>query len=79
MIGFLIMLKYNIKLMLRNKASIFLIFLIPPASTLILRIPLSSNNTMDNHKLSITVFDNSSSTESNELIGVLKSNSTYNI
>jgi len=79
LIGFLIMLKYNIKLMLRNKASIFLIFLIPLASTLILRIPLSSNNTMDNHKLSITVFDNSSSTESNELIGVLKSNSTYNI
>ena len=73
------MLKYNIKLMLRNKASIFLIFLIPLAATLILRIPLSSNNTMDNHKLSITVFDNSSSSESNELIGVLKSNSTYNI
>lgn len=73
------MLKYNIKLMLRNKASIFLIFLIPLASTLILRIPLSSNNTMDNHKLSITVFDNSSSSESNELIGVLKNNSTYNI
>lgn len=79
MIGFLIMLKYNIKLMLRNKASIFLIFLIPLASTLILRIPLSSNNTMDNHKMSVTVFDNSSSSESNELIGVLKSNSTYNI
>jgi len=79
LIGFLIMLKYNIKLMLRNKSSIFLIFLIPLFATLTLRIPLSKTNTMDNHKMSVIVFDNSLSSESNELIGTLKSNSIYNI
>ncbi|PRR82534.1 ABC transporter permease [Clostridium vincentii] len=79
MIGFFIMLKCNIKLMLRNKASIFLIFLIPLFSTLILRIQISSMNTMDTLRMSVIVFDNSSSSESDELIKVLKNNSAYNI
>lgn len=73
------MLKCNIKLMLRNKASIFLIFLIPLFSTLILRIQISSMNTMDTLRMSVIVFDNSSSSESDELLRVLKNNSTYNI
>lgn len=73
------MLKCNIKLMLRNKSSIFLIFLIPLFSTLILRIQISSMNTMDTLRMSVIVFDNSSSLESDELLRGLKSNSTYNI
>ncbi|MFT8313623.1 MAG: ABC transporter permease [Clostridium sp.] len=80
MSGFLVMLKSNLKLLFRNKASIFLFLLIPLASALILKIPLEKDNSETAvFKTSVTVFDNSKSEMSNELINLLKSNSSFKI
>lgn len=80
MTGFFIMLKSNIKLILRNKASIFLIFLVPLASTLLLMIPIKRDNMLsDLPKLNIVVFDSSSDSLSEEIINELKNNSSYRV
>lgn len=79
MSGFLIMLKSNLKLVFRNKASIFLLLLIPLASTLILKIPIQHDSETAVFKTSITVFDNSSSELSKELINLLKNNDSFKI
>ena len=78
--GFFVMLKSNLKLVFRNKSAIFLILLIPLASTLILKIPIS-NDEFENSalKMSVTVFDNSSTPLSRELVDLLKNNSSFNI
>lgn len=80
MSGFFVMLKSNLKLLFRNKASIFLFLLIPLASALILKIPLEKDNSETAvFKTSVTVFDNSKSELSKELINLLKSNSSFKI
>ena len=80
MSGFFVMLKSNLKLVFRNKASIFLFLLIPLASALILKIPLQRDNSETAvFKTSVTVFDNSSSELSKELINLLKSNNSFKI
>lgn len=80
MTGFFIMLKSNIKLILRNKASIFLIFLVPLASTLLLMIPIKRDSMLsDLPKLNIVVFDSSSDSLSEEIINELKNNSSYRV
>lgn len=80
MTGFFTMMKSNIKLVLRNKASIFLIFLIPLASTLILMIPLKKSSILsDIPKLNIVVLDSSCDPLSEEIINELKNNSSYQI
>lgn len=76
--GFFIMLKSNLKLVMRNKASIFLLLLIPLVSTLILKIPLNRNNSESAiFKMSVMVFDNSKAPLSNELIDLLKRNNYF--
>lgn len=78
MIGFFIMLKSNVKLVIRNKTLIFLLLLIPLISTLILKIPLNRDDSETAiFKMSVTVFDNSSTLLSEELINLLKSNSSF--
>lgn len=80
MTGFFTMMKSNIKLVLRNKASIFLIFLIPLASTLILMIPLKKNGILSEiPKVNIVVLDSSCDTLSEEITNELKNNSSYQI
>lgn len=78
--GFFVMLKANLKLVFRNKASIFLLLIIPMASTLILKIPMQTDN-LENaaYSVNITFFDNSSSMFSKDLIDLLKSNDSYKI
>lgn len=78
MTGFFIMLKANLKLILRNKASIFLVFLLPLASTLMLKLPEDRGDLEDsNVKMSIQIFDNSSSQLSKELINKLESSGSF--
>lgn len=79
MTGFLVMIKANLKLVLRNKFSIFLFLLIPLISTLILKIP--SDNTWDDSifKSSVTVFDSSKSELSKELINLVQKNNSFDI
>lgn len=79
MTGFLIMIKANLKLVIRNKFSIFLFLLIPLISTLILKIP--SNNVWDDSifKSSITVFDSSKSELSKELINLVQKSDSFDI
>lgn len=79
MTGFLVMVKANLKLVLRNKSSIFLFLLIPLISTLILKIP--SDKAWDDHifKSSITVFDSSKSELSKEFINLLQNNDSFSI
>lgn len=79
MTGFLVMVKANLKLVLRNKSSIFLFLLIPLISTLILKIP--SDKAWDNHifKSSVTVFDSSKSELSREVINLLQKNDSFTI
>ncbi|AGK98092.1 ABC transporter permease [Clostridium pasteurianum] len=80
MSGFFVMLKSNLKLLFRNKASIFLFLLIPLVSALILKIPVNSDNSETAvFKTSVTVFDNSKSELSKEIINLLNSNSSYKI
>ena len=78
MTGFLIMLKGNIKLLLRNKVSIVLLILIPLVSTLILNISTSREELAEEGIVAnVVVFDNSNSALSKELIELLRG--SYNI
>jgi ABC-2 type transport system permease protein len=78
MTGFFIMLRANLKLIMRNRASIFLVFLLPLASTLMLKLPEDRGDLEDsNAKMSIQIFDNSSSQRSKELINELESSGSF--
>lgn len=78
--GFFVMLKINLKLLLRNKASVFLILLIPLASALILKIPIHTDATEAGvFNIDVVVFDDSSDMLSNNLIDILKSNDSFKI
>lgn len=78
--GFFVMLKTNLKLLLRNKASVFLILIIPLVSALILKIPIHTDATeVGVFNIDVVVFDDSSDMLSSNLIDVLKSNDSFNI
>lgn len=79
MTGFFNMVKTNLKLVLRNKSSIFLLFLVPVFATLILKIPVNQDGYEDTFKIGIEVYDNSHSEASDILISLLKENSTLNV
>ena len=78
MTGFFTMLKYNMKLIMRSKAAVILVFLIPLLSTLIFKIPFTGD-TNDNEmtKLNVLVYDNSESEMSKQLINSLKDNKCF--
>jgi len=80
MSGFFVMLKANLKLVFRNKASIFLLLLIPLASVLILKVPDQRADLESGlNKMNVRILDNSSSFLSKELIDVLKSNGAFEV
>lgn len=78
MSGFFTMLKSNIKLVFRNKASIFLILLIPLASTFILRIPLDREDAdYQINRINVHIYDGSNSSVSKELIRSIEENGYF--
>lgn len=78
MSGFFTMLKLNIKLVFRNKASILLILLIPLVSTFLLRIPTDRGDTdYQINTINVQVYDGSNSKLSKELIDSIKENGYF--
>ena len=55
MTGFFTMFKYNLKLIMRNRAAVILVFLIPLLSTLIFKIPFSDESNDDEIKLNVMI------------------------
>ncbi|MDY5913354.1 MAG: ABC transporter permease [Inconstantimicrobium porci] len=77
MTGFFTMFKYNLKLIMRNRAAVILVFLIPLLSTLIFKIPFSDESNDDEIKLNVMIFDNSKTDMSKMLVSSLKENKCF--
>ena len=77
MTGFFTMFKYNLKLIIRNRVAVILIFLIPFLSTLIFKIPFSDESNDDEIKFNVMIFDNSKTDVSKMLISLLKENKCF--
>ncbi len=74
-----IMLKANLKLLLRSKFTFFLLFFIPVLATLVLNIPVNSNEVTAQTKLSVLIIDASKSKLSQTMIERLSSNESLAI
>lgn len=73
------MLKANLKLLLRSKFTFFLLFFIPVLATLVLNIPVNSNEVTAQTKLSVLIIDASKSKLSQTMIERLSSNESLAI